>query len=183
MQRTHGHEHPRTVVTPLISVSTVVQPHEDPSKVVEAVRVMFSDWIPDVIPSNTDFPNDRSAVMMTGSSESLDTLLEATKNQRILDTALDAMTMELDGGSTGFSLSRQAALAGKASFVISERAMGGEIRVGLTGDDLAGWLEQRTSHAGRDSVPRSVGDGLAMTDEGEPVEWFNREGNRTIGEG
>nr|AIF18518.1 hypothetical protein [uncultured marine group II/III euryarchaeote KM3_83_D04] len=183
MQRTHGHERPRAVVTPLISVSTVVQPHEDPSRVVEAVKAMFSDWIPDVVPSNTDFPNDRSAVMMTGSSESLDTLLEATKNQRILDTALDAMTMELDGGSTGFSLSRQAALAGKASFVISERAMGGEIRVGLTGDGLGGWLEQRTSHAGRDSVPRSVGDGLAMTDEGEPVEWFNREGNRTIGEG
>ncbi len=170
-------------MTPLISVSTVVQPHEDSSRVIEAVRAMFPDWIPDVTPSNTDFPNDRSAVMMTGSSESLDTLLEATKNQRILDTALDAMTMELDGGSTGLSLSRQAALASKASFVISERAMGGEIRVGLTGEGLADWLEQQTWHAGRDSVPRSVGDGLAMTGEGESVEWFDREGNRTIGEG
>ena len=183
MQRTHGYERPRAAVTPLISISTVVQPHEDPRRVVEAVRVMFPDWSPDVSPSNTNFPNERSAVMMTGWSESLDTLLEATKNQRILDTALDAMTMELDGGSTGFSLSRQAALAGKASFVISERAMGGEMRVGLTGDGLANWLEQRTWHAGRDSVPRSVGDELAMTDEGEPVEWFDREGNRTISEG
>jgi len=170
-------------VAPLISVSTVVQPHEDPHRVVEAVREMFPDWSPDLVPSNTDFPNDRVSVMMTGSSESLDTLMEAIRNQRILDTALDAMTMELDGGSTGFALSRQAALAGKASFVISERAIGGEMRVGLTGDDLANWLEQRTWHAGRDSVPRSVGDGLAMTDEGEPVEWFDREGNRTIGDG
>ena len=167
----------------MISVSTVVQPHEDPNRVVEAVKVMFPDWNPDVGPSNTDFPNKRPAVMMTGSSESLDTLLEATRSQRILDTALDAMTMELDGESTGFSLSRQAALAGKASFVISERVMGGEIRVGLTREGLASWLEKQTWHAGRDSVPRRVGDGLSMSDDGEPVEWFDRDGNRTIGEG
>ena len=167
----------------MISVSTVVQPHEDPNRVVEAVKAMFPDWNPDVGPSNTDFPNKRPAVMMTGSSESLDTLLEATRSQRILDTALDAMTMELDGESTGFSLSRQAALAGKASFVISGRVMGGEIRVGLTREGLASWLEQQTWHAGRDSVPRRVGDGLSMSDDGEPVEWFDRDGNPTIGEG
>lgn len=120
--------------------------------------------------------------MMTGSSESLDTLLKAIRNQRILDTALDAMTLELDGDSTGFSLSRQAALAGKASFVIGNRGIGGEMRIGLTGDDLADWLEQQTWHAGRDSIPRSVGDELSMDDGGEPVEWFDRKGRRTIGE-
>ena len=67
----------------MISVSTVVQPHEDPNRVVEAVKAMFPDWNPDVGPSNTDFPNKRPAVMMTGSSESLDTLLEATRSQRL----------------------------------------------------------------------------------------------------
>jgi predicted RNA binding protein with dsRBD fold (UPF0201 family) len=120
--------------------------------------------------------------MMAGSSESLDTLLKAIRKQRILDTALDAMTLELDGGSTGFSLSRQAALTGKVSFVIEDRAMGGEMRIGLTGEDLAGWLEKQTWHTGRDSLPRSVGDGLAMDGDGEPVEWFDRKGRRTIGE-
>jgi predicted RNA binding protein with dsRBD fold (UPF0201 family) len=120
--------------------------------------------------------------MMTGSSDSLNTLLKAIRNQRILDTALDAMTLELDGGSTGFSLSRQAALAGKASFVIGGRGMGGEMRIGLTGEDLADWLEQQTWHAGRDSIPRSIGDGLSMDGSGEPVEWFDRRGRRTIGE-
>ncbi len=120
--------------------------------------------------------------MMTGSSESLDTLLEVVRNQRILDTALDAMSLELDRGSTGFSLSRQAALAGKVSFVVKDRANGGEMRVGLTGEGLAAWLEQQTWHAGRDSVPRSVGDELTMASDGEPVEWFDRNGKRTIGD-
>ena len=182
MQRTHGQRRARRLVSPLISVSTVVQPHEDPQRVVDAVQVMFPDWSPDRMPANSGFPSERAAEMMAGSSESLDTLLEAVRNQRILDTALDAMSLELDGGSTGFSLSRQAALAGKASFVIGGRSMGGEMRIGLTGEDLADWLEQQTWHAGRDSIPRSVGDGLSMDGGGDPVEWFDRKGRRTIGE-
>ena len=182
MQRTHGQRRARRLVPPLISVSTVVQPHEDPRRVVDAVRVMFPDWSPDRMPANSGFPSGRAAEMMTGSSESLDTLLEAVRNQRILDTALDAMSLELDGGSTGFSLSRQAALAGKVSFVVKDRAIGGEMRVGLTGEELASWLEQQTWHAGRDSVPRSVGDELTMSSDGGPVEWFDRNGKRTIGD-
>lgn len=182
MQRTHGQRRARRLVSPLISVSTVVQPHEDPQRVVDAVQVMFPDWSPDRMPSNSGFPSGRAAEMMTGSSESLDTLLEAVRIQRVLDTALDAMSLELDGSSTGFSLSRQAALAGKVSFVVKDRAIGGEMRVGLTGEGLATWLEQQTWHAGRDSVPRSVGDGLAMAGDGEPVEWFDRKGKRTIGD-
>ena len=182
MQRTHGQRRARRLVSPLISVSTVVQPHEDPQRVVDAVQVMFPDWSPDRIPANSRFPSGRAAEMMTGSSESLDTLLEAVRNQRVLDTALDAMSLELDGGSTGFSLSRQAALAGKVSFVVKDRAIGGEMRIGLTGEGLAAWLEQQTWHAGRDSVPRSVGDELAMASDGEPVEWFDRNGKRTIGD-
>ena len=149
---------------------------------VDAVQAMFPDWSPDRMPANSGFPSGRAAEMMAGSSESLDTLLEAVRNQRILDTALDAMSLELDGGSTGFSLSRQAALAGKVSFVVKDRAIGGEMRVGLTGEGLAAWLEQQTWHAGRDSIPRSIGDGLSMDDGGEPVEWFDRKGRRTIGE-
>ena len=182
MQRTHGQRRARRLVPPLISVSTVVQPHEDPQRVVDAVREMFPDWSPDRMAANSAFPNERLAGMMTGSSDSLDTLLKAIRNQRILDTALDAMTLELDGGSTGFSLSRQAALAGKVSFVVKDRVIGGEMRVGLTGEELAVWLEQQTWHAGRDSVPRSVGDELTMASDGEPVEWFDRNGKRTIGD-
>ena len=169
-------------MAPLVSVSTVVQPHEDATKVVESVKAVFPDWVPDRIPENAAFPNERGGVLITGSAESLDTLLETARNQRILDTALDAMTMELEGDSTGFALSRQAALAGKVSFVIDERAIGGEMRIGLTGESLAVWLEKQTWHAGRNSIPRSVGDDLAMSDDGEPVEWFDRKGNRTSGE-
>jgi len=97
-------------MAPLVSVSTVVQPHEDATKVVDSVKAVFPDWVPDRIPENAAFPNERGGVLITGSAESLDTLLESARNQRILDTALDAMTMELEGDSTGFALSRQAAL-------------------------------------------------------------------------
>jgi predicted RNA binding protein with dsRBD fold (UPF0201 family) len=169
-------------MAPLVSVSTVVQPHEDTTKVVDSVKAVFPDWVPDRIPENAAFPNEREGVLITGSAESLDTLLESARNQRILDTALDAMTMELEGDSTGFALSRQAALAGKVSFVIDERAIGGEMRIGLTGENLAVWLEEQTWHAGRNSIPRSVGDDLAMSDDGESVEWFDRKGNPTSGE-
>ena len=145
MQRTHGQRRARRLVSPLISISTVVQPHEDPQRVVDAVQVMFPDWSPDRMPSNSGFPSGRAAEMMTGSSESLVTLLEVIRNQRILDTALDAMGLELDGSSTGFSLSRQAALAGKVSFVVKDRAIGGEMRVGLTG---RGWRPGWSSRLG-----------------------------------
>ena len=56
------------------------------------------------------------------------------------------------------------------------------MRVGLTGENLAVWLEEQTWHAGRNSIPRSVGDDLAMSDDGETVEWFDRKGNRTSGD-
>ena len=49
---------------------------------------------------------------------SLGAFLQQLHEQRILDTALDAMSMNIDGDSTTFHVSRQAAVAGKVAFPI-----------------------------------------------------------------
>ena len=165
-----------------IGISTVLYPHEDLTRVVESVRGLFPDWIPNALPETSAFPQRRSEVTLEGVSDSLETLLESARNQRILDTALDAMSMRLEGDSTEFSISRQASMAGKLSFVLEERTMGGEITVSIQMSELADWLERMTWHPGRDSVPRRIGDGLSMSEEGEPVEWFDKRGNRTLGD-
>ena len=120
--------------------------------------------------------------MLEGGCESLDSLLESARNQRILDTALDAMSMRLEDDSTIFSVSRQGAIAGKLSFVLEERTLGGEITVRIEMQGLADWLERLTWHSGRDSIPRVIGDGLGMSEQGDPVEWFDKRGNPTMGD-
>lgn len=165
-----------------IRLSTIIRPHEDPDLVVESVRSLFPDWIPDSVPESSYFPQARRDVVLEGECETLDSFLETARNQRILDTALDAMSMNLQGDFTSFSVSRQAAIAGKLSFVLEERSLGGEIDVQIEMEGLAGWLERVTWHPGRDSVPRAIGDGLSMSGQGEPAEWFDKRGNPTMGD-
>jgi hypothetical protein len=102
------------------------------------------------------------------------------KTQRILDTALDAMTMNLEFDTTVFDLSRQAAMAGKVAFALEDVNLGGKLTVSLSGDDLELWIEQQTWHEGRNEIPRSAGDDLSMRRSGFPVEWFDKRGHPTI---
>ena len=88
------------------------------------------------------------------------------------------MAMEADEEGTVFSLSRQSASIGKVSFVLGDRPLGGTMEVSLAGQDIFLCLEQVTWHNGRDSVPREVGDELAMTENGEAVEWFGTRRGR-----
>lgn len=134
------------------------------------------------MPESSSFPQTRQDVLLEGGCESLDSLLESARNQRILDTALDAMSMRLEDDSTIFSVSRQGAIAGKLSFVLEERTLGGEITVRIEMQGLADWLERLTWHSGRDSIPRVIGDGLGMSEQGDPVEWFDKRGNPTMGD-
>ena len=91
------------------------------------------------------------------------------------------MAMGLADDYTTFSLSRQSALVGKASFVLDGDLFGGTMRVVVEGRDLDMWLEQQTWHSGRDTVPRRAGDEFAMSREGTPREWFDGGGRRTMG--
>ena len=163
-----------------IGVSTVIRAHEDFVKVVKSVQVMFPDWEPGVTLDHSEFPQNRDEMILQGESESLDTLFDSARDQRILDTALDAMSLGLNGDFTEFSISRQASIVGKLSFVLERRNMGGEIVVRVHREGLAEWLERSTWHPGRDSIPRGIGDGLSMSEQGEPTEWFDKKGNPTM---
>ena len=159
---------------PEIRVSTTVRTHDDPAKVVESVRSIFPDWNPDETLVRSDFPIRRESREIVGSIETMDNLLSILRENRILDTALDAMAMEADLEGTVFRISRQSAIIGKISFVLGSDPLGGVIEISLTGSDIVIWLEQFTWHSGRENVPREVGDELAMSSSGEASDWFGR---------
>ncbi len=167
---------------PIVSVSTLVKSHEDPEKVIQAIRNIFPGWAPKSVPERGSFPINRGPVRISGKSNSLDEMLSIIRENRILDTALDAMSMGSVGEHAKFYLSRQSASIGKVSFVLDEESLGGTIEISLTGSEIGLWLEQQTWHPGRDSVPRSIGDEVSMSEEGEPSEWFDSLGRRTMGE-
>ena len=157
---------------PVILVSTVVRSHDDPNKVVDSVRSIFPEWSPKRTLEKSDFPLRRDSEEISGNVDSLDNLLAILRDNRVLDTALDAMAMQADEEGTVFRLSRQSASIGKVSFVLEGSPLGGTMEISLTGRDIVIWLEQATWHNGRDIVPREVGDELAMTKDGEASEWF-----------
>ena len=157
---------------PVILVSTVVRSHDDPNKVVDSVRSIFPEWSPKRTLEKSDFPLRRDSEEISGKVDSLDNLLAILRDNRVLDTALDAMAMQADEEGTVFRLSRQSASIGKVSFVLEGSPLGGTMEISLTGRDIVIWLEQATWHNGRDIVPREVGDELAMTEDGEASEWF-----------
>ena len=157
---------------PVILVSTVVRSHDDPNKVVDSVRSIFPEWSPKRTLEKSDFPLRRDSEEISGNVDSLDNLLSILRDNRVLDTALDAMAMQADEEGTVFRLSRQSASIGKVSFVLEGSPLGGTMEISLTGRDIVIWLEQATWHNGRDIVPREVGDELAMTGDGEASEWF-----------
>jgi len=156
-----------------IEISTTLQPYEDLDKVVESVKSLFPDWSPEIINRESGFPSKNNPEIIFATSSSMDHFLEAIRNQSILDTALDAMTMEGDDHNCDFTISRLASLAGKVSFTLGERVIGGSIDISITGVGLIDWLESATWHEGRREIPRGVGDELSMYKDGSPREWFD----------
>ena len=167
--------------TPLVTVSTRVMSHEIGEKCVEAVQKIFPEFLVENIPSEEKFPVRRGEVELICDNLSTECFIELLGEQRILDTALDAMALNLRPPSTTFLLSRQAALSGKVAFVLeSERTVGGVIEVTIVCDDIVDWLQEATWHPGRRDVPRSVGDELSMRNDGSVTEWFDNKGRATI---
>jgi len=167
--------------TPHVTVSTRVMSHEIGEKCVEAVLKIFPDFSAENIPADEGFPVQRGEVQLICDNLSPDCFLELLAEQRILDTALDAMALNLQPPSTTFLLSRQAALSGKVAFVLgTERTVGGVIEVTFVCDDIVDWLQEATWHPGRREMPRSVGDELSMRIDGSVTEWFDKKGRPTI---
>ena len=159
-----------------IDVSSKVQSFEIVEKIEEAIRVFFPDWNNNKESYTKEkFPSKRDEFVILGKIESLDIFFDGLRKQKILDTAFDAMTINLDDNKTSFSISRQSALSGKISFILGDRTLGGTIDISLERDDLGDWLEQETWHNGRNEVPRFFGDELSMNSDGIPSDWFEED--------
>ena len=166
---------------PHVTVSTCVSTHEIGRRCMDAVLKIFPDFSADNVPLDADFPVKRDNVELVCEGVSPDRFLELLAEQRILDTALDAMSLNIQANSTNFLISRQAALSGKVAFVLeTEQTVGGVIEIALECDDLVDWIQEATWHPGRQDVPRVVGDELSMRSDGGVTEWFDQKGRATF---
>ena len=156
-----------------IKISTEVKSFEMIDKIEEAIRIFFPTWMGDKNSYEEEkFPSTRDDFVLVGEIDSVELFFEKLRKQKILDTAFDVMTINLENDKTSFSISRQSALSEKVSFVLEERILGGTIDISISKQGLDKWFEQQTWHDGRNSIPRSFGDELTMKSDGEPQEWF-----------
>ena len=91
---------------PEITVSTIVKTHEDITLVGKAIRSLFPDWDCEISGVEDTFPVTREEIELSGKSQSLSGIIQYCSNNRILDTAFDVMTMNLQKDATQFQLSR-----------------------------------------------------------------------------
>ena len=154
-----------------IIISTRVSGADSSEKVREALHHLFPDAADEIPMQEPEFGKGTD-VSWQFQDPSMTTFLGALHDQRILDTALDAMSKNLDGDSTAFELSRQAAAAGKVAFPIpGDSPLGGVFCIELEGEGLAQWIEAATWHPGRAQVPRTINDERTMDDDGEASTW------------
>ncbi len=157
---------------PTVWIETRVGAHEDPEKIMESIHILFPDFQPDSEIEIGDYPRSQPWVTIQGPANDLSSFLQKLRDQRILDTAMDAMSMDITEKSSMFRISRQAALAGKVGFVLEgDSSLGGDLRILLEQDDIQYWIETATDHPGRRNVPRKIGDEQGMEMDGSPREW------------
>jgi len=152
-------------------ITTTLSGVDSPTKVLEALQNLFPEVTPQV---RDDEPSLGHPIRATWEFDdvSLALFLQQLHEQRILDTALDAMSMNMDGNTTTFNIGRQAAVAGKIAFPIpGDDPLGGVFSITITGDGLEDWLQAATWHAGRTQVPRHINDDHSMTEDGEATTW------------
>ncbi len=164
-----------------MTISTLIRTHECPELVIGAVQGIFPEWFPNSVPDSATFPCVRDEIRITGRVVSIENMISVLRERKVLDTAMDAMAMGLEQDEAKFKLSRQSSSVGKVSFALDEMSFGGTIDVTLKGKDIGIWLEQQTWHIGREGIPRSAKDEYAMSLDGDPAEWFDSKGRRTIG--
>ena len=152
-------------------ITTVLSGADSPTKVMEALRTLFPD-IDEVVLGPEPTLGEPSDSNMTFEAVSLGGFLNQLHDQQILDTAMDAMSAGLEGDTTVFEVSRQAAMGGKVSFPIpGNRPLGGVFTITISGPGLDDWLQAATWHTGRANVPRNIDDEHAMREDGDPTTW------------
>lgn len=152
-------------------ISTTLSGVDSPTKVLNALLQLFPEAARSELETEPSFGHPASATWEF-SDVSLATFLQQLHEQRILDTALDAMSMNMDGSTTTFRVARQAAVAGKIAFPIpGDEPLGGVFSITITGEGLEDWLQAATWHAGRSQVPRHINDDHSMSEDGESTTW------------
>ena len=157
---------------PTVWIETRIGAHENPEKVMEAIHAIFPDFQPESQIEVEDYPRKQPWMTIQGYAKDLTPFLQRLRDQRILDTAMDAMSMDITEQSSMFRISRQAALVGKIGFILEgDSSLGGNLRVLLEHEDIRNWIETSTDHPGRRDMPRSIGDNQGMEMDGSPREW------------
>ena len=145
---------------------------DSPQKVTDCIMNLFPDFNNDSQLIHPELGKAEEQIIRD-ENLSMNDFLTLLHKQQILDTALDSMSRELSSGKTEFEILRQAAMSGKISFNIpGEKPLGGLITIKLEGNNLKDWIEAATWHKGRDSIPRSVNDELAMDNLGDATTWI-----------
>jgi len=160
----------------ICTVSTDLKGADSPKKIFKSILKIFPEVeIDEQNHLEPSFPIEMEDKQVSFSCSNIDEFIEKISVQRILDTAMDAMTHNLSGNNTWFYISRQAALAGKIAFSLNhETPLGGKLKIELSKEDLPLWIEDITWHIGRDDIPRSVGDDYTMRKDGASREWFRK---------
>mgnify|MGYP001163877331 FL=1 len=155
-----------------VSLETKLSGADLPEKVFTSITNLFPNFPIDDDLLNPELGNAKDQLIHS-SNLSIDIFLQQLHKQKILDTALDSMSLNLDSEECYFYISRQAALSGKVSFNIpGEFPLGGTIKITLRGSNLKDWIEAATWHSGRDSMPRSINDERSMSKSGEASTWI-----------
>ena len=154
------------------TVETTLSGADSPEKVTECINNIFPDFNTKGKLCNPELGNAEDQTLVD-KNLSMNEFLLLLHKQQILDTALDSMSRNLNSEYTEFDILRQAAISGKIAFNIpGEKPLGGLITIRLNGKNLKDWIEAATWHKGRDSIPRSVNDELAMDKSGEATTWI-----------
>jgi predicted RNA binding protein with dsRBD fold (UPF0201 family) len=120
-----------------VTICSAVRPTERVEKVVSAIENIFPGLIMDIRADKIEAYNG---------PDSLRTLHELLRRQKILDTARKVMLRGLVGNATTFQLSKQAALMGVVSFPPEEEALG-SLHVQITaGMSIINWLAPETEN-------------------------------------
>jgi len=158
-----------------VSCTTKLSAADIPGTVFSALQNIFPEVLPDGLDfESSRFPNNKDEITWSFNNLDLEYFLHKIHEDRVLDTALDAMSQKLQGKETTFELSRQAAINKKISFcLLGENPLGGTFVISLQCEYLKAWLQETTWHRGREDVPRQIGDETAMSKDGRIREWFN----------